>query len=377
MSVFLKNILKSHVNKLAEVAGIKINGNAPFDLIVHDDKFYAELFFKGSLGLGESYMNKNWDAQELDELFFKVLRTNVDEKTKSLWLSFFCGMSNLFFNNQNTLKAFEVGEKHYDKGNKLFEKMLGRTMAYSCAYWKNSNNLDDAQDAKFDLICRKINLKKGERILDIGSGWGGFLFYAAKNYGVEAVGLTVSKEQAKYVDLKKGSLPIEIKLEDYRQLKGERFDKIVSVGMFEHVGPKNYHTFMKLVSENLKEDGLFLLHTIGTNKPMKFADPWVDKYIFPNGILPSPEEILKSSQGFFVLEDWHNFGADYDKTLMAWHDNFEKAWSELKNDYSEEFYRMWKYYLLSFAGNFRARRMQLWQVVFSKKGIIGGYKSVR
>ena len=269
-----------------------------------------------------------------------------------------------------------VGKRHYDIGNDLYQAMLGKTMAYSCGYWKDADNLDEAQIAKFDLICRKIGLKKGDRILDIGCGWGGFLKFAAENYGAGGVGITISNEQVTLAKELCKNLPIEIHLQDYRNFQG-KFDHIISIGMFEHVGVKNYRVFMSKAQELLKDDGLFLLHTIGLNQSSIPTDPWLEKYIFPNGILPSIDQISKSVEGLFTMEDWHNFGADYDKTLMAWFDNFNKNWPQLKEKYSERFYRMWKYYLLSCAGIFRSRNIQLWQTVFSKKGVSGGYKSIR
>jgi cyclopropane-fatty-acyl-phospholipid synthase len=226
------------------------------------------------------------------------------------------------------------------------------------------------------LICRKVGLKRGDRILDIGCGWGGLLKHAAEEYGARGLGITVSKEQAQLAKQRLKQAKVDISYEDYRQLKGE-FDHVISVGMFEHVGPKNYRTYMKTAHKLVKDDGLFLLHTIGRNEPARASDRWIHKYIFPNGVLPAPRQIAKAIEGLFVMEDWHNFGAYYDKTLMAWFENFDKSWPKLRKSYDERFYRMWKYYLLSCAAAFRARKLQLWQVVLSKKGIPGGYQSVR
>ena len=255
--------------------------------------------------------------------------------------------------------------------------MLDKRMNYSCAYWKGADSLDLAQENKLELICRKIDLKPGMRVLDIGCGWGAFGKYAAVKYNIEVVGITVSKEQVEFgKELCKG-LPVEIRLMDYRDVN-EKFDRIVSVGMIEHVGYKNYNTFFKVANKCLSDHGLFLLHTIGNIKSKKATDPWTDKYIFPNGLLPSIAQLGKAIENLFVMEDWHSFGQDYDKTLMAWYENFEKNWDKIKNKYSERFYRMWKYFLLSAAGSFRSRRRdQLWQIVLSKNGIPGGYQSIR
>jgi cyclopropane-fatty-acyl-phospholipid synthase len=275
-------------------------------------------------------------------------------------------------------KAFEVAQKHYDIGNDLFQKMLDKRMVYTCGYWKNAKNLDEAQEAKLDLICKKIGLQKGMRVLDIGGGWGSFAKFAAEKYGAEVVNITVSKEQVALANELCKGLPVENRLLDYRDLKDEQFDRIVSIGMFEHVNLPNYRTFMEIARNSLKDDGLFLLHSIGrTQGKGGGVDPWLTKYIFPNSMLPSVTEVADAFQDLFVLEDWHNFGPDYDKTLMAWHANFEKAWPELKDKYGESFYRMWRLYLLACAALFRARRIQLWQIVLSKNGVLGGYQSVR
>jgi len=260
------------------------------------------------------------------------------------------------------------GFYHYDIGNDLYQRMLGESMAYTCGYWKDAKNLEDAQYEKFDLVCKKIGLKSGQKILDIGSGWGSFLKFAAQRYGAKGVGITVSKEQKKLADERCHDLPIETRLMDYRDIAGEKFDRVVSLGMFEHVGYKNYRTFMQIARSVLNDDGLFLLHTIGGNRSVKTMDRWMEKYIFPNSMLPSARQITKATEGLFVLEDWHNFGPYYDQTLMAWYENVERAWPELNTRYGERFQRMWRYYLLACAGTFRSRTNQLWQIVLSKGG---------
>jgi cyclopropane-fatty-acyl-phospholipid synthase len=254
--------------------------------------------------------------------------------------------------------------------------MLDRRLTYSCGYWKNAKTLDEAQEHKFDLICRKLNLQPGQRILDIGCGWGSFMKYAAEKYHVSCVGITLSQKQLALGNELCQGLPIEIRLMDYRDLR-EQFDHVVSIGMFEHVGYKNYSDYMLVVRSCLKNNGLFLLHTIGGNKSTIINDPWIEKYIFPGGMLPSINQISKAIEGRFVMEDWHNFGADYDRTLMCWYANFSANWVNIKDRYDDRFFRMWKYYLLSCAGAFRARDNQIWQVILSKNGVPGGYVSIR
>jgi len=277
-----------------------------------------------------------------------------------------------FMNRQNIQRSKTVGEVHYDLGNEFYSNMLDSRMTYTCGYWENASNLEEAQAAKLDLICRKLQLKPGMRVLDIGCGWGSFMSYAAEHYGVEAVGVSISKEQIAWAKERYKHLPLEFRFQDYRELD-EEFDAIASVGMFEHVGRRNHREYMELAHRCLKPGGLFLLHTIGKNQRNSYPDPWIDKYIFPNGDLPSIGQMGDAMDGLFVVEDLHNFGADYDKTLMAWHDNFMKAWPQFQDQLGERFYRMWRYYLLSCAGAFRARDIQLWQWVLSKGGVPHGY----
>jgi cyclopropane-fatty-acyl-phospholipid synthase len=329
---------------------------------------------KGSVGLGEAYMNNEWDVERLDEFFDRLLSAELDKKLKPLNILFLMLRAKLF-NMQNSRRAWKVGEQHYDLGNDFYQAMLDPRMTYTCGYWKSADNLADAQEDKLDLICRKLELEPGMRVLDIGCGWGSFMGYAAERYGVRCVGLTISKEQAKWGTEQYAGLPVEFRLRDYRD-ETEQFDRVVSVGMFEHVGHKNYRTFMEVARRCLLDDGLLLLHTIGNNVTQGGTDPWIHKYVFPNGELPSIAEIGASAEELFIAEDLHNFGSDYDKTLMAWHQNFEESWPNFSEQLGERFYRMWRYYLLMCAGAFRSRQIQLWQWVLSPKGVRGGYTRV-
>lgn len=364
--------------KLAQQAGVKFNGDAPWDIQVHSDEVYQRILTQGSLGFGESYMDGLWDCLYLDQLFHRLLSINIEEKLAG-WGRFHLMvqiMRHRLFNLQSSKRAFQVGEQHYDIGNDVFEAMLDPTMSYSCGYWYQAEDLQQAQINKLDMICRKLQLKPGEKLLEIGCGWGGLAHYAAKHYGVEVLGITISKQQQKLAQERCAGLPVEIALVDYRDLDGE-YDKIVSVGMFEHVGEKNYPVYFDTVNRLMKSDGLFLLHTIGIYKTIHRVDPWIDKYIFPNGDLPSAEQISSVLNQRLIIEDWHNFGHDYYLTLMAWWKNFEASWPTISAQYDERFYRMWKYYLHSCAGFFKARQGQLWQIVLSKRSRADIYRSVR
>jgi cyclopropane-fatty-acyl-phospholipid synthase len=370
------NESKRIIEDLLSYADVKIGGDRPWDMQVYNTGLYKLLLQKSTLGLGESYMDGWWDAKELDAFFAKTLRAKLDKNFLGSWRILLGLLIQVILNPQRLSKTFEVGERHYDIGNDLFEGMLDKRMVYSCGYWKKASSLDEAQEAKLDLICRKLGIEEGMKVLDIGCGWGSFARFVAEKYGAVVDGVTVSKEQAEFARKSCINLPVQIKLEDYRHIKGQ-YDRITSIGMFEHVGYKNYPTFMKVVNRLLSDNGLFLLHTIGRNTSVRSNDPWIDKYIFPNSMLPSIKQIGSAIENLFVMEDLHNFSTDYDMTLMAWFENFDSNWEKLKPRYSERFYRMWKYYLLMCAGSFRSRHFQLWQIVFSKNGVLGGYTSIR
>lgn len=367
---------KQLVEKLFAAGGITINGSNPWDIQVHNPKTYDELLGRGSLGFGEAYMAGWWDCSDLDDFFFRLIANKVDRQIPKNFNTAFTVLKSRLFNQQTRTKAKEVAYKHYDIGNDLYEKMLDKRMIYSCGYWQNAQTLDEAQEHKLDLICRKLKLEKGMRLLDIGCGWGGLAKYAAENYGVSVVGVTLSEPQAAIGRKVNEGLPVDIRVQDYRDVN-EQFDRIVSVGMFEHVGYKNYSEFMKKVSACLVTDGVFLLHTIGGNTTVKSTDPWINKYIFPNGMQPSAKQITTAIERVFVLEDWHNFGLDYDPTLQEWLKNFDKNWHLISKDYDETFRRMWRYYLTVSAVSFRTRKNQLWQIVLTKPNSLNSYKSVR
>ena len=356
-------------------AGISVNGARPWDMRVHHPDTLGRVLSQGSVGLGESYMDGWWDCERVDEFICRVLQARLDEQVgRPLW--WWIWLRAKLTNLQSLQRAWQVGRVHYDLGNDLYAAMLDPTMAYSCGYWAHAGDLAQAQEAKLELVCRKLQLEPGMTLLDIGCGWGSLMLHAARHHRVQCVGLTVSREQAAWGQARAQGLPVRFELMDYRQFNPDgkiRFDRVASIGMFEHVGHKNYRSWFDMVRRSVHDEGLCLLHTIGKNRSGSSTDAWIDKYIFPNGVLPAACELSAAAEDF-VIEDWHNFGADYDRTLMAWHERFEAAWPRLQKQYDTRFYRMWRYYLLCCAGTFRARDNQLWQLVLSPRGQPGGYR---
>ncbi len=370
------NNAETVVRDLLSHADVMIDGARAWDVRVHDRRLFERLLREGVLGMGESYVDEWWDCDDLAECIRRILCADLEHVVRP-WRLLLPVLLAQLTNLQSRGRAAKDVPSHYDRGNVLFRAMLDTRMTYSCGYWKEADDLDAAQEAKLDLVCRKLGLRRGQRVLDIGCGWGSFMKFAAERYGVSAVGVTLSEEQTELGRELCAGLPVEIRLQDYRDLD-ERFDHVVSIGMFEHVGPSNYRTFMQIAERCLENDGLLLLHTIGSNTRKNATDPWTDKYIFPGGRLPVAEQIIETAKGLFIMEDWHNFGVDYARTLDAWHEKFVRNWDgQLSEHYDHRFFRMWKYFLQSCSGSFRARRNQLWQIVFSKRGVPGGYISVR
>jgi cyclopropane-fatty-acyl-phospholipid synthase len=360
-----RSLSQSEIEELLSMANIRVGGTRPWDIQVRNDRLYDRVKSQGSLGLGEAYVDGWWDCEALDEFFARCLKLQLESRIEGNFGLMLSALEARLRNLQSKSESMGRGKRHYELGNDLYRAMLDKRMVYTCAYWKDAHNLDDAQEAKLDLVCRKLGLERGMTVLDIGCGWGSFARFAAERYGVEVVGVTVAERQVELGRELCRGLPVEIRLQDYRDVSGE-FDHIVSLGMFEHVGYKNYREYMEVAHRCLKDGGMFLLHTIGGNKSIKDTDPFIDKYIFPNSMIPSIAQIGTAIEDLFVMEDWHNLSTDYDRTLCSWYGNFDRHWPRLRGHYDESFRRMWRYYLLQSAGSFRARKNQLWQIVLSK-----------
>ncbi len=355
------------VRELFGMAGIEIGGHAPGDIRVRDPRFYERVVREASVGFGEAYMDEWFETDALDVTIDKIMRANLKQKITGSWRMRALTAKAVLLNLQAKTRSGASVEAHYDIGNDLYTRMLDERMVYTCAYWKHAKTLTEAQEAKLDLVCRKIGLEPGMKVLDLGCGWGGFASWAAEKYGATVLGVTLSKDQVSLGNQKWKHLPVELRLCDYRDVHGT-FDRVVSIGMMEHVGPKNHAEMMRVIDRCLVKDGVALVHTISNNISLRHGTPFIEKYIFPNAVAPSLAQIGRAIEGKFVIEDLHNIGPDYDPTLMAWWDKFDATYSEIAHRYDRKFYLMWKFYLLAAAGASRSRDGNLFQFVLTKPG---------
>jgi cyclopropane-fatty-acyl-phospholipid synthase len=372
-SDLIGRVSKCRYQQLLQEAGITIDGNEPWDIQIHDGRLWKKIGLYGTLGFGEAYTDGWWDAPSVDQLVYRLAKLRAEQKVlnipKLLW-----GLTAKFRNLQSISRSKLVGMQHYDLDNDLYRDMLGERMVYTCAYWEDSIDLDMAQEKKLELVCDKLGIEEGMHVLDIGCGWGSFAQYVAQVRKAKVTGVTISREQGHIARERCARFPVDIRIQDYRALENdEKFDRIVSLGMFEHVGRKNYKYYMRYIRQHLNTDGLALIQTVGLSYKTNGIDPWVAKYIFPNSEVPTIARISTAIEGTLKLEDWHNFGADYDKTLLACQANFVGCWEKYASKHDRRFYRLWNYYLLMFAGLFRARNLDLWQLVLSPNGVDGGY----
>ena len=362
---------ESIVRELFGHCGIEINGTKLGDITVTDSRFYERVLRDASVGFGEAYMDEWWHSDALDVTIDKICRGNLKQKIMGSWRMRALTVKAVMLNLQAKTRSGASVEAHYDIGNDLYTRMLDERMVYTCGYYRTATTLQEAQDAKLDLVAKKLGLKPGMRVLDLGCGWGGMASWAAEKYGCSVLGVTLSKDQVALGNEMWGpngkKLDVELRLCDYRDVQG-KFDRVVSIGMMEHVGPKNHRDMMQVIDRCLVDDGVALVHTIANNKSLRHGTPFIEKYIFPNAVAPSMAQIGRALEGLFVLEDLHNIGPDYDPTLMAWWANFDRTYSEISHRYDRRFYLMWKFYLLAAAGAARARDGQLYQIVITKTG---------
>ncbi len=368
----------SRLHDVLSEADVQIGGDRPQDIQVHvePNKLYRRVIAQGKLGLGESYMDEWWDANELDVFIETVIRANLQQRIEWSRYDIWAIIIAVITNQQNRRRSKRVARMHYDLSDVLPDGILDPYNQYTCAYFDGTDQLDVAQEKKLDLICRKLKLQKDDRVLDIGCGWGGFAKYASEHYGCNVTGISISEEQIRYAQRFCKDLPVDIRMCDYRDLDGE-YDKVLTCGMIEHVGYKNYRRLFKVIHKHMADDGLYLLHTIGSNESVKTNDPFLEKYIFPDGMVPSVEQIDRARAGLFSLQDVQNLAAHYSPTLLAWHRNFQSNWGDISKHYDERFRRMFEFYLLYCAGGFRAGNLQHWQMVFAKQGQVIDYRGDR
>lgn len=323
----------------------------------------------GELGFAEAYMAGNIDVAGD---FSQLLRLGVQAENRVKQLSLRSKMEFLFRYARNLNfpgQAHRNISYHYDLGNDFYRLWLDDSMTYSCAYFQHQgDSLEKAQRQKYDYICRKLQLAPGETLVDIGCGWGGMLLHAAKHYGVKGVGCTLSKPQVELAQqrVKEAGLQNQVAIHhmDYRSLSG-RFDKLVSIGMFEHVGRKFIPVFMRKVQSLLKPGGIGLLHTIGREK-QSYVNLWTTKYIFPGGYLPSLDEIVRAMGKFdLVPNDVENLRLHYAMTLDKWCERFEAHCDAVRRMFDERFVRMWRLFLYGSAANFRYGKIRLYHVTFT------------
>ena len=356
------------LSNILDEAGVTLDGPEPWDPQLNDPRAVRRMIGGGSLGIGEAYMDGEWDCDRLDELARRIMLVDGVDRLLAGWRKALHLVYDKLVNRQNQQRATAVAELHYNLDARFFEQILGESMVYSCAYWRDADSLTEAQLAKLDLVCRKLDLQPNDRLLDIGCGWGSLANHAAEHYGCEVVGVSIAAEQVAFAKERFTNPKIRFVCDDYRSLPEydlKPFDKIASVGMFEHVGTRNYETFMNIVDKQLRTGGRFLLHTILG----KGQDPWLTKYIFPNGVLCDLQTIMKSVPTSLVLEDLQNLRSDYGKTLHAWYDNLNAAREVDERLQDDRFYRMWRFYLLTSVGGFTAgSRLQVDQMLFTKGG---------
>jgi len=343
---------------------VRLDGDRPWDIRVRDPRALRKSLTGGSLGFGEAFVDGWWDCGDLEELIYRLVVADLRGLAYMLPAVFLKRRLAALVNLQTRPRSRRVAEQHYDYGNDFFAALLGRHPIYSCGYFREGDDLDAAQLAKMDLICKKLDLRPGEHLLDVGGGWGELARHAAATYGVRVTSINISEEQMRIGRERCRGLDVEIVGCDYRDVRGT-FDKVMAIAMFTHVGPHNYRGFMERMSRVLSPGGIFVMEGVWGNATQTTGDPWVDRYIFPGAVIPSGAQTFAAVERLFVVEDLHNFGPHYATTLRAWNANLQQAWPALAARYDERARRTFEYYLLAMAALFRARAMQNWQLVLT------------
>ena len=372
----MRALAKKTITNLFSQAGITLDGSNPWDIQLNSDRFYTSTL-RGSLGFGESYVQGDWDVDALDALFRRIIRMNISDSPLVIFNRLLLDIKSRLTNLQTRIGSLAIAETHYDLDHRLYQLFLGPRNQYTCCFFNKAQNLEEAEVEKLEMVCNKLDLREDDKVLDIGCGWGGFAKYAAETRGCQVTGVSISKEQVTFARRYTEGLPVEIINCDYRDLPGRfdagHFDKAVIIGMIEHVGYKNYRKLVNIVHRAIKDDGMFLLHTIGNNQRTTVVDPWIEKYIFRNSMAPAMSQLANAFEGLFVVQDWENYGHYYVPTLAAWRRRFEANWPQIaaietERRFDEKFRRMFNYYFLSCKAGFETENINLWHIVMTKEG---------
>jgi cyclopropane-fatty-acyl-phospholipid synthase len=353
------------VAAVLRTAGIHLGGDQPWDVQVTDPRFYSSVLLRGSLGFGESYMRGWWHVEDLEEVAYRLSRAGLHWVARALPPHLVALAAASFSNRQTRTDSVNLVDRHYNLGNDLFRGFLGRSMVYSCAYFDDTESLDRAQELKLDLICRRLGLKAGERLLDIGGGWGEFARHAALHYGCHVTSINIADEQIRHARERCAGLPVEIVKCDYRDLRGS-FDKVAVIAMLTHVGHSNYRRFMTIVHDCLATGGRVLVETLGSRISKVNCEPWTNRYIFPGGVVPSLRQIDRAADGLLARTEVTEFGHHYVPTLRSWNANLHASWPQLAGRYPETTRLMLGYFFLTVAGAFRAGHLKYWHVQLQK-----------
>lgn len=368
-------MFKLTLTTLLREANIEPNGASPWDPQIKDERFYRTVLLRGSVGLGDAYLNGWWECADISGFILRIIKSGIHLRVPRVDI-FLRRLRFGLIDAQNRIRSKRVAELHYDEDPYIFEVMLGSTNSYTCARWKGVITLDAAQQQKMDLLCKKAGLSSGMTVLDIGSGWGGFLAYAAERYQVRGIGLTISKTQLDYARKRYGNLPVEFRLQDYRDFVGG-VDAVVSICVIEHVGSDHYREYFQKVRETLtREDGFFAMQCILACDTQARMDPWTEKHIFPNGILPTLERIENAVEGILHIVDREFFRDDYVRTFSAWYENLVRNKNAIIARCGVRYFRKYEYYLCLYIAGFGSGRIDVGQFVLSPTPHLN-YKPIR